>query len=39
MKTYTFTVLCKSGEKKTTTITADNFTDARQQLVIFAENN
>lgn len=37
--TYTFTVLCKSGETKTATFTAANFIEARQLLAEFVENN
>jgi hypothetical protein len=37
--TYTFTVLCKSGQTKTTTINAVNFVEARQKLAEFVESN
>lgn len=38
-QTYTFTALCKSGEWKTTTFTAENYKAARKILAEFIENN
>jgi hypothetical protein len=37
--TYTFTVECKSGETKTTTFEAANFSEARVKLADFVDQN
>ena len=38
-KTYTFTALCKSGSKKTTTFEASSYLEARKKLQEFIDNN
>ena len=38
-RSYTFNTLCKSGETKTVTITAESLSDARKQLREFTDKN
>lgn len=39
MRTYTFTALCKSGERKTTTFQASGYLEARKKLQEFIDTN
>ena len=38
-RTYNFTAQCRSGQQKSTTFTASNYSEARQKLQEFIDNN
>lgn len=38
-RSYTFNALCKSGQQKSTTFTANSYTEARKKLQEFIEAN